>query len=55
MKIEYEESFKKALGSGINLFCGAGFSVGAKNFNGDYLPLGKVYWRSSNKLLKVLT
>ena len=41
MKIEYEESFKKALGSGINLFCGAGFSVGAKNFNGDYLPLGK--------------
>lgn len=42
MKIEYEESFKKALCSGINLFCGAGFSVGAKNFYGDSLPLGKI-------------
>lgn len=47
MKIEYEESFKNALISGINIFCGAGFSVGAKNINNEYLPLG-------NKLLEKL-
>ena len=40
MRIEYEESFKRALLSGINLFCGAGFSVGAKNPDDEYLPLG---------------
>lgn len=40
MKIEYEESFKKALFLGINLFCGAGFSVGALNQEGENLPLG---------------
>ena len=41
MTIDYEGSFKSALRSGINLFCGAGFSVGAKNQNGEELPLGK--------------
>ena len=34
MNIEYEESFKKALCSGINLFCGAGLPVVASKIRG---------------------
>lgn len=36
----YEDLFKSALSQGINLFCGAGFSVEAADKNGRYLPTG---------------
>lgn len=36
----YEHLFRQALTDGINLFCGAGFSVEAKDKNGDILPVG---------------
>lgn len=36
----YESLFKKALIDGINLFCGAGFSVEASDANGQKLPVG---------------
>lgn len=36
----YENLFKQALVNGINLFCGAGFSVGAKDKSGNFLPVG---------------
>lgn len=40
MKIKYENEFKNALSNGIVLFCGAGFSVEAKDRKGKKLPLG---------------
>ena len=36
----YESLFKQALTNGINLFCGAGFSVEALDKNGQTLPVG---------------
>lgn len=36
----YENLFKQALQNGINLFCGAGFSVEAEDKNGAKLPVG---------------
>ena len=36
----YEELFKSALRQGINLFCGAGFSVESSDYNGLKLPVG---------------
>lgn len=36
----YENLFRQALVDGINLFCGAGFSVEAKDKNGNALPVG---------------
>ena len=36
----YEELFKRALRQGINLFCGAGFSVESSDHNGLKLPVG---------------
>ncbi len=36
----YEGSFKKALRDGINLFCGAGFSVESEDVDGLKLPVG---------------
>lgn len=36
----YEHLFRQALTDGINLFCGAGFSVEAKDKNGNTLPMG---------------
>lgn len=36
----YENLFRKALADGINIFCGAGFSVEAKDENGNTLPIG---------------
>lgn len=36
----YEELFKSALRQGINLFCGAGFSVESSDHNGLKLPVG---------------
>lgn len=36
----YEGMFKKALKDGINLFCGAGFSVEAEDSEGIKLPVG---------------
>ena len=36
----YENLFRKALAEGINLFCGAGFSVEAYNTHGEKLMLG---------------
>ena len=38
----YENLFRKALKQGINLFCGAGFSVEAKDCHGMNLPVGNV-------------
>lgn len=43
----YENLFRQALSNGINLFCGAGFSVEAMDKNGMSLPIG-------NDLLKEL-
>lgn len=40
MKIENEHNFIEALKKGINLFCGAGFSVLAKDSLGKPLPVG---------------
>ncbi|MCI0659886.1 MAG: hypothetical protein L0220_02315 [Acidobacteria bacterium] len=40
MHIENENLFRNALGGGINLFLGAGFSLLAKDSNGEALPLG---------------
>lgn len=37
----YESLFRSALKQGINLFCGAGFSVEAFDGNGHKLPVGK--------------
>lgn len=39
MEIEHENSLKKALREGCNLFLGAGFSLLAKNKEGIELPL----------------
>ena len=36
----YESLFKKALRDGINIFCGAGFSVEAEDGNEKKLPTG---------------
>lgn len=36
----YENLFKQALNSGINLFCGAGFSIEAEDAAGKKLPVG---------------
>lgn len=38
----YENLFKKALLQGINLFCGAGFSVESENKHGNRLPVGAI-------------
>lgn len=40
MQVENENLFRNALGGGINLFLGAGFSLLAKDNNGVALPLG---------------
>lgn len=40
MKIEYENTFRKALADGINLFLGAGFSVLAQGADKKPLPVG---------------
>ncbi len=40
MKIENEHNFVEALKRGLNLFCGAGFSVLAKDSLGKPLPVG---------------
>jgi hypothetical protein len=40
MRIEIEEIFKQGLQNGVNLFLGAGFSVGCKNIEGLTLPIG---------------
>ena len=40
MRIEIEEIFKHGLQNGVNLFIGAGFSVGCKNVEGQDLPIG---------------
>lgn len=40
MNIENENTLKKSLENGINLFCSAGFSVEAKNFEDRKLPCG---------------
>lgn len=40
MKIENEHTLKEALLTGVNLFLGAGFSLGAKDINGKNLPSG---------------
>lgn len=37
----YENLFRQALANGINLFCGTGFSVEAKDKNGNNLPTGE--------------
>ena len=37
----YENLFRQALANGINLFCGAGFSVEAKDKRGNNLPVGE--------------
>lgn len=39
--IEFEDMFKKALKTGIMLFCGAGFSVEAVDEEGKQFPTGK--------------
>ena len=36
----YENLFRQALANGINLFCGAGFSVEAMDRKGQALPIG---------------
>lgn len=36
----FESAFKNALKEGINLFCGAGFSLESTDINGRLLPLG---------------
>lgn len=36
----FEDLFRQALSSGINLFCGAGFSVEASDQDGQLLPVG---------------
>ncbi len=36
----YENLFREALRDGINLFCGAGFSVEAEDKDGKKLPTG---------------
>ena len=36
----FADSFQQALREGINLFCGAGFSVGAVDIEGHKLPVG---------------
>ena len=36
----YENLFRQALRNGMNLFCGAGFSVEAEDRNGRKLPTG---------------
>ena len=36
----YEDLFRNALRQGINLFCGAGFSVESSDQNGVHLPVG---------------
>lgn len=36
----YENLFRTALKQGINLFCGAGFSVEASDYSGSKLPVG---------------
>ena len=41
MTIELENLLNQALTNGINLFLGAGFSVDARNFSGENLPLGR--------------
>lgn len=38
----YEELFKNALRQGINLFCGAGFSVESFDHNNSKLPVGEM-------------
>lgn len=40
MRIDNKNTFERALSSGINLFLGAGFSILAKDANGNYLPTG---------------
>lgn len=40
MNIENEHLFNNALSTGINLFVGAGFSILAKDEDGNRLPLG---------------
>ena len=37
MRIDNKNTFERALSSGINLFLGAGFSILAKDANGNYL------------------
>ena len=37
----YENLFRNALEQGLNLFCGAGFSVEASNVSGSKLPVGR--------------
>lgn len=41
MNVENEHTLKEALLNGVNLFLGAGFSVGAKDSAGVNLPLGR--------------
>ena len=40
MYIEEQNTFEQALRSGINLFLGSGFSILAKDKNGNKLPCG---------------
>ncbi|WP_294279819.1 SIR2 family protein [uncultured Chryseobacterium sp.] len=40
MRIEIEEIFKQAINNDVNLFIGAGFSIGCKNIYGLDLPIG---------------
>ena len=40
MEIAQENTFRKYLTNGINLFVGAGFSVLAKNKDDNFVPLG---------------
>lgn len=42
-EFECQNLFNKAIEEGINLFLGAGFSVNAKDGNGNALPLGGSY------------
>ena len=47
ISIENEALFISALKDGLNIFCGAGFSVGACDNQGEHLPIG-------NKMLEEL-
>lgn len=40
--LECENMFREALKQGIALFCGAGFSVEARDWNSNNLPIGRV-------------
>ena len=60
MNIENEHLFNNALSTGINLFVGAGFSILAKDEDGNRLPLGSelskelaaIFWNSSPVILE---